>query len=104
MTSRYMTRALRSRDPRFARVLAKLGHDAPARRIEKPAPQRAVAIEQEPEKTAPDLKVAETTQTPGPSEPVTPAAHDPLDHDGDGRKGGSLPKRRYRRRDMKAED
>lgn len=50
--SSYMTRALNAGDPRFARVLGKLGYDR----------NDVVAV---------------------------PNASDPLDHDGDGKKGGS---------------
>ncbi len=50
--SMYMTRALKASDPRFARVLGKLGYE------------RADVV-------------------------ATPSDNDPLDHDGDGQKGGS---------------
>ena len=55
----YMERAMRSRDPRYARVLGKLGY---GRR---------------------DMRATEVVETP------RRVQIDPLDHDGDGRKGGS---------------
>ena len=36
--------------------------------------------------------------------PQTPVKADPLDHDGDGRKGGSVKGNTHKRRDMRAED
>lgn len=38
------------------------------------------------------------------SDEAPPKPHDPLDHDGDGRKGGSKKGAKYKRRDMQAED
>ncbi len=42
--------------------------------------------------------VGETVQ------PIQDSPRDPLDHDGDGKKGGSVKDAKYKRRDMQAED
>lgn len=57
----YMTRALRSRDPRFAKVLTRLGYTSAA-----------------------------PTAAPAKELPQRKQRSDPLDHDKDGRKGGAV--------------
>lgn len=48
------------------------------------------------------IQKAEDATAPAAEAPTEP--HDPLDHDGDGRKGGSKKGIKYKRRDMQAED
>lgn len=40
----YMTRALKARDPRFARILGKLGYETKAPEVEEPQPEPADEI------------------------------------------------------------
>jgi hypothetical protein len=111
MTSTYMTRALRARDPRFAKVLAKLGHEAPAPakpvRTRKAKAERAApaAIHGEAPPATPDQI---ETEAPVAGELPASASRDLLDQVGAAAPGGedSLPRQRqrYGRADMQAED
>lgn len=126
--SRYMTRAMKSRDPRFQRILGKLGHvPAPATDNEIIHGPRASQVETvevevadnvetaavpdpvpeaEPES---DPTVEEVAEKPAKAEnPVRRKPSAKLDHDDSGKAGSSRKKAakegRYKRRDMKAED
>jgi hypothetical protein len=73
----YMTRALRARDPRFARILGRLGYAAPEMTLE----------------AAPSAVPLQASEPPaaGADRSASASSADPLDHDGDGTKGGSKP-------------
>ena len=45
--SSYMTRALQARDPRFADILGKLGHEAPEKKREEIAEEELTAVRAE---------------------------------------------------------
>lgn len=104
----YMTRALRASDPRFARVLGKLGYMG---RGPQPDPMDVLRVEARAAGVDVDGRWGEdrlrdeiaSARAPKPKKaPSEPKARAKSTKADDGEKTAS--KRRYKRRDMKAED